>query len=81
MWRTGSQHQFEIGGAEGALAGLVADRLAGQRGQFRYDLPARLTAHQDAPARAGVAYAGADARAPALVRRKVGEVRPSPSRV
>jgi hypothetical protein len=24
------QHQFEIGGAEGALAGLVDDRLAGQ---------------------------------------------------
>src|SRR5882724_328753 len=69
------QHQFEIGGAEGAFAGLVDDRLAGQWGQLRYDLPPGLAAHQDSAARAGVANAGADApRAPALIRRKVGEV-------
>jgi len=62
------QHQFEIGGAKGALAGLVDDRFAGQRGHVRNDLPAQLTAHQDAAARAGIANAGADApRAPALV--------------
>jgi len=70
-----SQHQFEIGGAEGALAGLVDNRLAGQRGQLRNDLPARLAAHQDAATRAGVANAGTDSpRAPALVCREVGEV-------
>src|SRR4029077_14922381 len=70
-----AQHQFEIGGAEVALAGLVDDRLARHWCQLRYDRPARLTAHQDAAARAGVANAGADApRAPALVCREVGEI-------
>src|SRR5207247_4927195 len=73
------QHQLEIGGAERALAGLVDDRLAGQRRKLRYDLPTRLAAHQDAAAWAGVADAGADApRAPALVCREVGEVGPMP---
>jgi hypothetical protein len=70
-----AQHQFEVGGAERALAGLVDDRLAGQRRQLGDDVPARLAAHQDAAARAGIADAGADlARAPALVGRQVGEI-------
>src|SRR6202011_4745836 len=69
------QHQFEIGGAEGALAGLVDNRLTGQWGQLRYDLPVPLTAHQGGPARARAANARAAApRTPALIRRKVGEI-------
>ena len=69
------QHQLEVGGAERALAGLVDDRLAGQRRELGNDLPAGLAAHQDAAARAGIADAGADlARAPALVGGQVGEI-------
>ena len=69
------QHQLEVGGAERALAGLVDDRLAVARRELGNDLPARLAAHQDAAARPGIADAGADLpRAPALVRRQVGEV-------
>ena len=69
------QHQLEIGGAERALAGLVDDRLAGQRRELGDDVPARLAAHQDAAARARIADAGADpARAPALVGRQIGEI-------
>ncbi len=47
-----AQDQFEVGGAERALARLVDDRLAGLRRELRDDVPARLAAHQDAPARA-----------------------------
>ncbi len=69
------QQQFEIGGAERALAGLVDDRLALARRELGDDLPARLAAHQDAAARTGIADAGADlARAPTLVRRQIGEI-------
>src|SRR5208282_6530139 len=69
------QHQFEIGGAKRALAGLVDNWLAGKRRQFGDDLPAWLVPHEDAPAWAGIADAGADApRAPALVLRQIGEV-------
>ena len=72
-----AQDQLEVGGAERALAGLVDDRLAGQRRELGDDLPARLAAHQDAAARARVADAGADAlRAPALVGGQVGQVGP-----
>jgi hypothetical protein len=71
------QHQFEVGGAERALAGLVDDGLARQRRQIGDDVPARLAAHQDAAARTGVADPGADlARAPAFVVWQVGQVRP-----
>ena len=67
--------QLEVGGAERALARLVDHGLARQRRQFGDDFPARLAAHQDAPARARIADPGADlARAPALVGRQVGEV-------
>src|SRR5439155_1205473 len=70
-----AQHQFEVGGAERALAGLVDDRLAGKRRQLGDDFPARLAAHQDAAARTRVADAGADTpRAPALVFRKICEI-------
>ena len=70
-----AQHQFEIGGAERALAGLVDDRLARPGRELRDDVPARLAAHEDAAARPGVADAGADpARAPALVGGQVGEI-------
>ena len=70
-----AQDQFQVGGVEAAFAGLVDDDLAGQRRQIRNDLPARLAARQDAAAWAGIADAGADlARAPALVRRQVGQV-------
>jgi hypothetical protein len=51
------QHQTKIGGVERALAGLVDDRLAGERRQFGYDLPAGLAAHQEAAAGALVADA------------------------
>src|SRR5471032_896336 len=65
---TRAQHQLEIGSAERALARLVDHRLALFRRQFRDDFPARLAAHQDAPARAGIADARTDLpRAPALV--------------
>ena len=69
------QHQFEIGGAERALAGLVDDGLARQRREIGNDLPAGLAAHQHAAAGAGIADPGADlARAPLLVGGQVGEV-------
>ena len=59
------------------LPGLSMIDLAGQRRELGNDLPARLAAHQDAAARAGVADAGADPlRAPALVGGQVGEVGP-----
>ena len=71
------QHQFEVGGAERALAGLVDDGLAGQRRQIGDDVPAGLAAHQHAAARAGIADSGADlARAPPLVGGQVGKVGP-----
>src|SRR5262249_43787151 len=74
-----AENQFEIGGAEAALAGLVDHGLAGCRRQFRDEFPAGLAAHQNTAARAGIADAGADlARAPALVLRQVGEVGPVP---
>src|SRR5208283_1159941 len=62
-----SHDQFEIGRAERALARLVDDRLARLGREFVDDVPARLAAYQNSPARTGVADAGADAlRAPAL---------------
>src|SRR3984957_14360552 len=71
----GAQHQFEVGGAKRALAGLVDDGLARRRFELRDDFPTRLAAHQDAAARTRIADAGADAlRAPALVLWKVGKV-------
>ena len=73
------QDQIEVGRAEGPLARLVDDRLAGQRRQLRDDLPAGLAADQDAAAGAGVADADAlvplgPARAPALVGGQIGQV-------
>ena len=69
------QHQFQIGGAERALARLVDDRLVVCRCQLRDDVPPWLAAHQNEAARPGIADAGADAaRAPALVGRKVGKI-------
>ena len=70
-----AQHQFEVGGAERALAGLVDDGLAGSRREIGNDVPAGLAAHQDPAARAGIADPGADlARAPALVGGQIGEI-------
>ena len=71
------EDQFQVGGAERALAGLVDDRLAFDRVEFGDDVPARFAAHQDAAAGAGIADAGIDAaRAPALVGGQVGKVGP-----
>jgi hypothetical protein len=71
-----AEHQLEIGRAKRAFAGLVDDRLAIGRREVGYDFPAGLAAHQDAPARTGIADAGADpAGAPALVCRQVGKIR------
>jgi hypothetical protein len=42
-----AQDQFQIGGAEAALARLVDDRLAGFGIEFLDDVPAGLTAHED----------------------------------
>ena len=71
------QHQFEVGGAERSLAGLVDDGFARQRRKIGNDLPAGLAAHQHAAARAGVADTGADLpRAPLLVGGQVGEIGP-----
>ncbi len=59
------------------LPGLSMIGSPCERVELRNDVPAGLAAHQDAAARAGVADAGADpARAPALVRRQVGEIGP-----
>ena len=70
-----SQHQFEIGGAERALARFVDDRLVFFRSEVGDDVPARLAAHQDEAAWPRIADAGADpTRTPALVRRQVGEI-------
>src|SRR3569832_2807082 len=70
-----AQQQFEVGGAERSLAGLVDDGFAGARIEIRNDVPARLAAHENATARAGIADAGAaQARAPALVGRQIGKV-------
>ena len=69
------QHQFQIGGTERSLAGLVDDWLAGQRRQVGNDLPAGFAADQHAAAGAGVADSGADLpRPPLLVRRQIGEI-------
>ena len=54
------EQQVQVGGVEGALARLVDDRLAVERGDLRDDLPARLAPDQDPPARAFVADARAD---------------------
>jgi hypothetical protein len=40
------QHQFEIGGAKRAFAGLVVERFAGKRHELWNDLPARLPTNQ-----------------------------------
>ena len=57
------------------LPGLSMIGSPGQRLQFVDDIPARLAADENAPARSLVADAGADAlRAPALVVGQVGEV-------
>ena len=72
----GAQHQLEVGGAEGSLARLVDHGLARQRLQFVDDLPAKLPAHENFPARPGVADSGADPlRSPALVGRQVRKIR------
>ena len=69
------QQQFEIGRVERSLARLVDDRLARQRRELGDDLPTRLAAHEDAPARPRVADARANAaRAPALVLGQVRQV-------
>ena len=73
----GIEDQLEIGSAERSLAGLVDDDLAGQWRKLRDNVPAGFAAHEDASAWPGVTDAGADlARAPALVRRQIGKVRP-----
>ena len=54
---TGAQHQIEIGGAEGTLAGFVDDDLTWQRLQFIDDFPARLTSYEDLAAGTVVADA------------------------
>src|SRR5271155_3490403 len=70
-----AQDELEVGGAERAFARLVDDRLPRQRLQLIDRLPARLAADENAPARAFVPDAGADAlRAPALVVGQVGEI-------
>src|SRR5277367_2603528 len=70
-----AQDKLEVGGAERALARLVDDRLPRQRLEFIDDIPARLAPDENAPARALVPDAGADAlRAPALVLGEIREV-------
>ncbi len=71
-----AQQQVEIGMGEGAVAGLVDHRLAGQRLQFVDQVMAVFAAHQQPAKRAG----RADRRAGglgtvALGRRQVGQVR------
>jgi len=68
------EQRIEIGGVKGAFAGLVDDRLAGDREQLVDDLVAGLAAHQDTAHRALVADADGEMPARLLARRQVGEV-------
>ena len=71
----GPEQQVEVGGVERALAGLVHDELAGDRGHLGHDLPARLAADEDPPARSVRADLGADLRrTPPLVCGQVAQV-------
>ena len=56
-----AQDQLEVGGVEQPLPGLSSHHLARQGRELGDDLPARLSAHEDAPARAGIADAGRSA--------------------
>jgi hypothetical protein len=70
------QDQLEVRRAERALARLVDHALAGLGRELGDDLPPGLAAHEDPPARSGIADPGADAtRPPALVGGKVGQIR------
>ena len=60
------QHRVEVGGVEGALAGLVDDRLAGRGLELVDDVVAVLAAHEDAAHRPGIADAGLEAAAQLL---------------
>ncbi len=51
------EDEFEVGGAERTLAGLVDDRLAFDRIEFGDDVPAGFATRQDAAAGAGIANA------------------------
>src|SRR5262249_53716714 len=71
------QDQLEVGRTERALARLVDHDLAGVRRELRHDLPSGLAAHEDAPARPGIADPDCDApRPPPLVRRQIGQIGP-----
>src|SRR6202044_2210158 len=60
-----AQDELEVGGAERALARLIDEGLPRKRLEFVDDIPTRLAADENAPARALVPDAGADAlRAP-----------------
>src|ERR1700730_14053575 len=69
------QDRMQVGRVEGALAGLVDDRLAGRGIELGNDVVAGLAAHQDAAHRTAVADRGLAAAARLLGRRQVGEVR------
>mmetsp|Transcript_16413 Transcript_16413/g.54549 ORF Transcript_16413/g.54549 Transcript_16413/m.54549 type:complete len:227 (-) Transcript_16413:171-851(-) len=72
-----AQQVLEVGGKEGALAGLVDDILARQRPELVDQLPARLAAHQHPTARPGLPDLGADrCRPQPLVLREVSQTRP-----
>ena len=71
-----AQQQLEIGGAERALAGLVDDGLVRFGIKIGDDVPARLAAHQNAAAGAGVADIRTNApRPPTLVTWEIGKIR------
>src|SRR6185436_16488732 len=72
------QHRVEVGGVEGALAGLVDYRLARRRLELVDDVVAVFAPHQDAPHRSGVADAVLQPAAQLLARGQVGKVRAVP---
>src|ERR1700722_8379436 len=72
------QDRVQIGGEESALARLVDHRFTGPWIQFRNDVMARLTAHQNAAHRPGVADTRGASAADFLGRRQIREIGPVP---
>ena len=70
-----SEEVLEVGREEGALTWLVDNVLGWERLQLVDQLPAWLTAHEDAATRTGLANLGADGGEQPLVLGQVGKAR------
>ena len=69
-----AQDGVEVGGVEGALAGLVDHRLAGRGLQLVDDVMTMFAAHEDAAHRTGIADAVRKPAARLLGGRKIGQI-------